>query len=170
MEATPTRVYEVSANLDDTTGQVIGDAIESLLAEGALDAWATPATMKKGRPGVVLSFLCVGGDRGRLTRRLIRLTGSFGARYHASDRVVLDRRHKSVKTKYGTIRVKVGSLRGVKVVSTPEFEDVRAAAKKHGVTPHEVLGSIAGSASASPGFADSAPATAQPKKSRRRSL
>ena len=39
----------IEANIDDATGELLGAAIESLLAEGgALDAWATPITMKKG--------------------------------------------------------------------------------------------------------------------------
>ncbi len=40
----------IEANLDDATGELVGEAIASLLAEGALDAWATPVTMKRGAP------------------------------------------------------------------------------------------------------------------------
>ena len=36
---------------------LVADAVQALFAAGALDAWVTPATMKKGRPGFVLSAL-----------------------------------------------------------------------------------------------------------------
>ena len=52
----------LEANLDDTTGEEVGHAIARLLAAGALDAFATPITMKKGRPGVVLTVLAEPGN------------------------------------------------------------------------------------------------------------
>ncbi len=48
-------VVELSANLDDCTGEVIGATIAALLEMGCLDAWAAPVYMKKNRPAVVLS-------------------------------------------------------------------------------------------------------------------
>ena len=45
----------LEANVDDLTGELAGHAIQALLAAGALDAWAAPITMKKGRPGLVVS-------------------------------------------------------------------------------------------------------------------
>ena len=50
-------VLLLETNLDDVTGQVVGYALERVLAAGALDAWWTGVTMKKGRPGVVLSVI-----------------------------------------------------------------------------------------------------------------
>src|SRR5690606_25217348 len=47
----------LETNLDDVTGELTGHVIRSLLEQGALDAWVVPATMKKGRPGLVLSAL-----------------------------------------------------------------------------------------------------------------
>lgn len=136
-----THVFEIVANLDDASGEVIGAAVESLLAEGALDAWTTAIGMKKDRPGVMVSLLCKAEDRDRLARRLIELTGSFGVRFREWDRLVLDRRHETAQTPYGPIRLKVGSLDGRVVASKPEFEDVLRAAQSHGIPVRQVLDS-----------------------------
>ena len=44
-------LWVLEANLDDCPGQLVARAIEAALEAGALDAWAAPLTMKKGRPG-----------------------------------------------------------------------------------------------------------------------
>ncbi|HNX27368.1 MAG TPA: nickel pincer cofactor biosynthesis protein LarC, partial [Phycisphaerae bacterium] len=43
-------VLELSANIDDISGEIIGAAIDSLMQAGALDAWASPIYTKKNRP------------------------------------------------------------------------------------------------------------------------
>ena len=60
----------VEANIDDATGELLAAGIESLLGAGALDVWATPITMKKGRPAFVLAALARAedADRARPTR------------------------------------------------------------------------------------------------------
>ena len=61
-------VVEVEANVDDVTGEVLAHTISSLLAAGALDAWATPIVMKKGRPAHTVHAL-VRPARRRTARR-----------------------------------------------------------------------------------------------------
>ena len=50
-------VAELSCNLDDMTGEMIGCATEILLEAGALDVYLTAIQMKKNRPGVKLSCI-----------------------------------------------------------------------------------------------------------------
>ena len=47
----------LETNLDDVTGEQLGLAVAAALEAGALDAWVSPVTMKKGRPGHVLPRL-----------------------------------------------------------------------------------------------------------------
>ncbi len=138
-DTTPTEVCEVVVNLDDATGEVIGDAAEALLAAGALDVWTTAIMMKKGRPGVMLSVLCPEADREPTARRVLRLTGGFGVRYRTWDRTVLDRRFAEVDTPLGPVTVKVGSLDGATVAVQPEFKSVRQLAGASGVTVREAM-------------------------------
>lgn len=130
----PLCVIELSVNLDDATGERQGEAIDAMLRAGALDAWATPITMKKGRPGVVLSVLSREADRAALALKLIEATGSFGVRYRAWDRFVLDRQFVDAPTRLGPVRLKVGSLDGRVLAIKPEFETVRELAASAGVS------------------------------------
>lgn len=126
-------VVELRTNLDDLTPEHAADALELLIAEGALDATLTPAVFKKGRPGWVLEVLCKLEDHDRFLERVLRLTTAFGVRSHTMSRLILERHHRSVETPYGPIEVKVGTLRGETLQESPEFSSCSTAAKKHGV-------------------------------------
>ncbi len=136
---TPTDVTEIVVNLDDVTGELVGEAQRALLAAGALDVWTTAIQMKKQRPGVMLSLLCESAKRDELARLLIELTGSFGVRFRDWGRLILDRRHVTIDTRFGKLRIKVGELDGKTVVARPEFEDAKRLAQEAGVTVREVL-------------------------------
>ena len=133
----PTRVVELAVNLDDITGEQAGAAIDRLIAAGALDAWATPITMKKGRPAITLSILAREPDRDALAKQLLADTGSFGVRVRTWDRLVLDRDFHTRDTRLGTIKLKAGSLHGQPVTVKPEFGDVLALANAAGVSLSE---------------------------------
>lgn len=139
MKSSPTRVVELVVNLDDVTAQVVADAQRGLLAAGALDVWTTAIGMKKQRAGVMLSVLCESRRRGAMAVLMLELTGSFGVRFREWGRLVLDRRHVAVGTRFGEVRIKVGSLRGRVVAAQPEHDDAEALARAHGVALRTVL-------------------------------
>ena len=132
-------VVELSANLDDCTGEVIGAALEKLLAAGCLDAWATPVYMKKSRPGWMLSALCRFDDADRAEEILFSETTTLGVRRRTCRRSKLARRHETVQTPYGPVRVKLGLRDGRALTAAAEFADARVAAEAHGVPLKEVL-------------------------------
>jgi uncharacterized protein (DUF111 family) len=129
----------VEANLDDATGELVGHAIGLLLAAGALDAWATPVTMKKGRPGLVLSALAKRSDAARIAEVILRETSSIGVRYAPVLRVERPREMRTVKTRFGEIPVKVSSGPYGEPVVKPEFDACAAAADRAGVAVRVVL-------------------------------
>ena len=132
-------VIELAVNLDDVSGQVLGDVQQQLLEAGALDVWTVPIGMKKQRPGVMLCMLCQPGRHDEFARLIIRLTGSFGVRFCQRQRLVLDRRHETVTTAFGPVRVKIGSLDGQVVVVRPEYEDVKALAYSSGKPLRKIM-------------------------------
>ena len=136
-DQTPERVVELVVNLDDTTGELVGHAIDELMQQGALDAWATPITMKKGRPAVMLSALVNQDDREPLAEQMLTLTGSFGVRYRAWDRLTLDRDWHERSTRLGPIKLKAGALGGKTLAVKPEFDDVVRLAEMAGVSVAE---------------------------------
>jgi uncharacterized protein (DUF111 family) len=132
-------LWVLEANLDDCTGELLGRAIEAALEEGALDAWAAPLTMKKGRPGVMLGALCAEGQRAAVTAALFAETTTLGVRRQRVERDALDRRMDEVETPYGTVRVKVALLDGREVGAHPEYEDCAARARERGVAVRAVM-------------------------------
>lgn len=128
-----TELVELAANLDDVTGEVLGHAIEALLDAGALDAWAVPIVMKKGRPAHTLTALCRPEDVTRVADLAARLTGTLGLRARTVLRTALQRHTSTVDVDGHTIRVKHGPHR-----SKPEWDDVVAAAEALNRTPADV--------------------------------
>jgi uncharacterized protein (TIGR00299 family) protein len=113
----------LEANVDDAPGELLGAAVERLLAAGALDAWLEPIVMKRGRGAYKACALALSSDRERLARLLMRETGTLGVRHHAVGRTVAGRRHVVVDLPYGKCRVKVGSIDGEDLVAAPEYTD-----------------------------------------------
>jgi uncharacterized protein (DUF111 family) len=132
-------VLLLEANLDDLTPQLLAGALEAVLEAGALDAWIAPVTMKKGRPGHVLSALAAEGSRATVEDAIFRETSTLGLRMTRVDRSVLDRDWVDVDTAYGRVRVKVGRRGGSIVNASPEFDDCRARAAESRVAVKEVV-------------------------------
>ena len=82
----------LEANVDDASGELLGAAVERLLAAGAIDAWLEPIFMKRGRGAYKACALVRGADRENLARLLMRETGVLGVRHHPVGRTVAERR------------------------------------------------------------------------------
>jgi uncharacterized protein (TIGR00299 family) protein len=128
----------LETNLDDATGQTVARALERSLAAGALDAWTVAATMKKGRPGLVLSVLARPDDVARLEALLFEETPTLGVRRTVVARTVLAREHVSVTTPWGAVRMKVRTGPAGRA-ATPEHDDCLRLAEAHGVPLRDVL-------------------------------
>lgn len=124
-----TGCFVLEANMDDCSPQLLGHLVEVLLDAGALDAWVVPATMKKGRPGHLLGALAAADMRQALVQLMLRESTTLGVRTFAVERTTLARHHVSVETRYGPVRIKVGTLGAEALNAAPEYEDVRALAE-----------------------------------------
>lgn len=126
-------LWVLETNIDDSSPQVLGHAMDQAFAFGALDCYFTSVQMKKNRPGVLLSVLCKGEDRARLSELLFAETTTLGVRAYEVERRALAREIVSVKTRFGAIDVKVARLNGHIVKEMPEYEQCRQAALQAGV-------------------------------------
>jgi uncharacterized protein (TIGR00299 family) protein len=124
----------LETNLDDVTGEVVAHAVERLVAAGALDAWAAPVTMKKGRPAVQLSVLCEPSDVARLRELLAEETGTFGVRGWSVQRWCDPRSFAEVTVEGRPVRVKRTGRR-----TKAEYADAAAAAAELGLPVREVI-------------------------------
>ena len=84
-------ICELSCNVDDMTGEDIAFAIETFLQNGALDAFTVPCTMKKGRPGVLVTVLCKDPDQKKMTKLILQHTTTLGVRSAEKKRWILSR-------------------------------------------------------------------------------
>jgi len=131
----PARLAEVvllETNLDDLLPEFVPDAAERCLAAGALDVWTTPATMKKGRPGVILSALARPGNQNPVAQAILEHTSALGVRFRPMHRYELEREWRSVEVDGHEVRVKLGRLDGRVVNVAPEHDDCAAVAEATG--------------------------------------
>ena len=122
-------VVLIETNLDDLLPELAPDAAEACFAAGALDVWTTPAQMKRGRPGFVLSALARPAERDAVAAALLRETSALGVRIGRFDRVELERESRTVDVGGEPVRVKIGRLDGRVVNLAPEHADCERAAR-----------------------------------------
>jgi pyridinium-3,5-bisthiocarboxylic acid mononucleotide nickel chelatase len=128
----PTDIVVLAAQMDDLTGEHLPPLLQALLTAGALDARATPVMMKKGRSGLAIEALARPRDADAVAEAMLRHGSTFGVRRHPARRTVLDRWHVRADTPWGSVRVKVGALRGEVLHAAPEHDDVAAVARAAG--------------------------------------
>lgn len=132
------QVVVIETNLDDLSPELVPDASAAAMLAGALDVWTTPAFMKKGRPGFVLSALTRHEHAEAVADALLAETSALGVRMSTYDRVELERTFVLVDVGSHPVSVKLG-LRDGKVVNVaPEHDDCAAVAFKLGRPVKEV--------------------------------
>lgn len=126
------QVYLVEANIDDMSGELLGDALSTLMERGALDAWVSPIFMKKSRGAYKMSFLCEENDLNDLGAVLFENTSSIGYRHRLFDRVKLKRENIEIFFEGHALKAKKVFLPNGKSRVKVEYEDKKSLAKKLG--------------------------------------
>ncbi|MGB6944972.1 MAG: nickel pincer cofactor biosynthesis protein LarC [Bryobacteraceae bacterium] len=130
-----TTVAVLEANIDDSSPQVLGYAMERLLEAGALDVTLTSVQMKKSRPGTLLSVIARPDDREALARVIFEETSTLGLRIYSAERRVKARHSVEIATPHGTVRMKIAENGSF----APEYEDCRKLARESGVPLRQIL-------------------------------
>jgi pyridinium-3,5-bisthiocarboxylic acid mononucleotide nickel chelatase len=130
-----TVVSVIEANIDDSSPQVLGYALERLMEAGALDASLSPLQMKKNRPGSLLKVIARPQDQETLAQLIFAETSTLGLRIYAAERRIVERRIVELETQYGKIRFKVSGHGSF----APEYDDCREIAARTGTPLPEVL-------------------------------
>jgi len=125
-------VVLLEANLDDMVPELVPDAAERCLEAGAIDVWTSPAAMKKGRPGVILSALARPDAEMPVATALLEHSTTLGVRVARLHRHELEREVREVEVFGHRVRVKVGLLGGRVVNAAPEHDDCATVATKTG--------------------------------------
>jgi uncharacterized protein (TIGR00299 family) protein len=134
-----TGVVVVETNLDDMAPNLIAALCEDLMAAGALDVSVTPALMKKGRPGHLVTVMSPPALAAQLSDHLIRHSTTLGVRITHAERVIATRRIIEVRTALGSAHVKVKEIGSKPVEVAPEYEDCRRISRETGIDLREVM-------------------------------
>ena len=131
------RITRLECNLDDMTGEEIGFAMGQLLQAGAGDVFTQAIGMKKNRPGILLSVICLPENADRLASLMMKHTTTLGIRRQDLDRYVLSRETVTAETSYGPVRLKKARGMGVERQKI-EYDDLAALAEANNVSLFEV--------------------------------
>jgi pyridinium-3,5-bisthiocarboxylic acid mononucleotide nickel chelatase len=128
-------VYLLETNVDDVSGEVIGNLIDVLMEAGALDVVAIPALSKKNRPVYVIRVMTNQSNMNSIMDLLLRESGSLGTRIQELNRFVLPRTVLSVPLdiddKHFNVHVKIAKdTMGNTIIIKPEFEDIKLIASQ----------------------------------------
>lgn len=126
-------IVELSTNLDDISGELIGYFIGAIMEAGGLDVFVTPLLTKKDRTGILLVVLTSPETAVTITQKMFQLTGTLGIRSQRKTRYVLDRSFFEITVLGEKVSVKVGPFR-----AKPEFSDLIRVAELHQVSPLSV--------------------------------
>jgi uncharacterized protein (TIGR00299 family) protein len=124
----------LETNVDNVTGEVLGNLTGVLMAEGAKDVAIAPVLMKKGRMGHIIKVITTPQDAARIAYRIMEETGSLGVRVMpVKHRFVANREERKVKVSIRgverEVRVKIGrDAEGTVLNVAAEFEDARRVA------------------------------------------
>jgi uncharacterized protein (TIGR00299 family) protein len=133
----------LETNLDDVTGEIIGNSIDKLLREGAKDVSIIPMFTKKNRPGQILKIVADRKDVKRLSRVVIEETGTLGVRVYPCERHIINREVILVDVLIDDvkerIKVKVAKDRNGKIIRVkPEYEEAKRLSDKTGKPLREI--------------------------------
>ncbi len=138
------RVAILETNLDNVSGEILGNIFHKLMVQGALDVSMIPVLMKKNRPGHLLRVITRQEDCDFLSEAIIRETGTLGVRVMPFvHRNILEREIIPLNVDFlgskQLIHIKVGKIGNEIINTAPEYEDARRISEKTRIPLKEVL-------------------------------
>ena len=89
-------VKVLETNVDDVSGEILGNLIEKIMSKGAKDVTISYAITKKGRPTNLVSVICDSNSVHDIMNLLISETGTLGVRVRTSERFTVPRSLESI--------------------------------------------------------------------------
>ncbi len=127
------QVGVIEANIDDMNPEFFEPLIEHLFDAGVLDVTLSPITMKKNRPGTLLSVIAPLDLKEKAAQIILQESTTIGVRLHECERRMLKRETYEVTTQWGTVKGKVCQGLGVEKRFSPEYEDCKKIHQKQHV-------------------------------------
>ncbi|MFI5406434.1 MAG: LarC family nickel insertion protein, partial [Nitrososphaerales archaeon] len=142
-------VTVLETNIDDMTGEMIGDLVEKLSKQdvGVKDVTLISGITKKNRPVHILKVICSEDIEKRIIELIFNETGTLGIRKAINERYKLERfsillpiiieNHEYV------INVKISKDQQGKIINVkPEFDNIRELANKLGLSLKKTMETV----------------------------
>ena len=130
LEYTSESIYELETNVDDVTGEIIGNMIDLLYENNAKDVTVLTGISKKNRPSFVIKVLSDKSSKDSLIQVLLNETGSLGCRVNEINRITVPRSlitlPISIENRKFEVKVKISkSTNGLINSMKPEYGDIK---------------------------------------------
>lgn len=135
-------IYKLETNVDDSTGEMLGNLMDKLIKNGARDVNYHPVYMKKNRPAYQVNIICDKENIKLLEDIVFSETTTIGIRRIKMERTVLKRDIKTLSTKYGDVKVKECILPNGQIRRYPEYESVKALCDNNDMAYPDMLSEI----------------------------
>ena len=123
----------LETNVDDISGEIIGNLIEKIMNKGAKDISVYPGITKKGRPTYLISVICDDISMHDILNILVLESGTLGIRVTTSDRFIVPRTIHDVKLVLDgqefVAKYKVSTFKETNHIKI-EFDDLKSIANK----------------------------------------
>jgi len=136
------QVVLLQTNIDDQPATQLAYVAEQLMANGALDVWWTPISMKKSRSATMLSVLVPPMSEDAAVTAIFRETTSLGMRRQLIERWTCERRFRTVETAWGPVQAKEQWWQDELLGTSPEYDDCARIAREHGVPLRAVYAAV----------------------------
>jgi len=120
-------VQVLETNVDDVSGEVLGNMIEKIMSNGAKDVTITSGITKKGRPTQLISVICDSESMNSILELLVAETKTLGVRIRNSERYVVPRsiEHETVEIDGHKFPIHYKIVKGNSHFKI-EFEDIKS--------------------------------------------
>lgn len=127
------KIVEIETNVDDISGEIIGDFITSLQQKNIVDVQVIPTITKKNRTGQIIKVLTHPEHKDEIIEHILFELGTLGIRYRKLDRICVDRMIEKTEITLGgklfELSYKLSFIGGSdnrKIINIkPEYEDLK---------------------------------------------
>jgi uncharacterized protein (TIGR00299 family) protein len=142
----------LETDMDDVSGEIIGNFINNLKKEETLDVQIIPSLTKKNRPSYVIKALCYPKNTFELIEKMIHELGTLGVRYYTMNRVCVERTQEKhsveIKGRNYDVNFKISFIKSLNnkdiVNMKPEYEDLKRISEDSGIPVRKIQNILQG--------------------------
>jgi len=140
-------VAVLETDVDDISGEMLGNFINTMENENILDIQVLPSVTKKNRPSHIIKILCHPQNSFEILHKMLNELGTLGVRFYTIKRICVDRKFEKSKidinSKTYELNFKISYIKmndEINVINVkPEFEDLKRISKESTLSIKEIL-------------------------------